>query len=166
MSGARRALVVPSSRARALPRLCAAALVVGLLACGGPSRGEPPPDAWVEVRGQRIAVELAETPQDQALGLGERDSLAWDHGMYFVYDQPGFYSFWMKGMRFSIDIVWLREGRIIDISANVPYQEGGNGPTVRPRRPADGVLEVPAGYAIAKGWRIGDTLTLERVGAN
>jgi hypothetical protein len=122
------------------------------------------PEGWVEIRGRRIAVEIAQEPAVQAKGLGARDGLAWDHGMYFVYDQPAFYAFWMKGMRFSIDIVWLREGRIVDLDVNVPFEPGGNGPTLRPSSLVDAVLEVPAGYAVANGWSIGDRVAFERNG--
>lgn len=156
---------------RRLPTLAAllfvaASLVCGAVACTTASSDDPSAEAWVEIRGQRIAVEIADTPDKQALGLGMRDDLPWNHGMYFEYARPAYYAFWMKGMRFSIDIVWLRDGRIIDITPNVPFQEGGNGPTVRPNRPANAVLEVPAGYAIANGWLVGDAVSLERVEAN
>ena len=82
--------------------------------------------------------------------------------MYFPYERPGFYAFWMKGMRFSIDIVFLRDGRIVDLHPQVPFESGGNGPTIRPRELADAVLEVPAGYAAANGWQRGDRVRLER----
>lgn len=147
------------------------ALVLGgvllLLACAcdpGALLGSNP-DGWVEVKGRRVAVEIAETPEEQEKGLGERDSLAWGHGMYFEYDQPAFYAFWMKGMRFSIDIVWIRKGRIVDLDSHVPFEEGGNGPTLRPAVLADAVLEVPAGYADAEGWHVGDRVRYERLKA-
>jgi uncharacterized protein len=118
-------------------------------------------DAWVTIRGQTVAVELADTPAKQSLGLGERDELAWDRGMFFPYERPGFYGFWMKGMRFSIDIIWILRDRIVDMDLNVPFEPGGNGPTLRPESLVDGVLEVPAGYATAQGWRIGDRVLIE-----
>lgn len=131
-------------------------------ACRESSGGATPPEGYVEIRGQQIAVEIAEGPSEQAKGLGERDALAWGTGMYFPYARPGFYSFWMKGMRFAIDIVFLREGRIVDLYPQVPFEVGGNGPTIRPRELADAVLEVPAGYAAANGWQRGDRVRFER----
>ncbi|MBJ20396.1 MAG: DUF192 domain-containing protein [bacterium] len=132
-----------------------------VLACSN-ADSEPPPDAWVEIESKRIAVELAETPADQAKGLGYREDLPWNTGMYFTYDRPAFYSFWMKGMRFPIDIVWIRAGRIVDLHRDVPFEPGGNGPTLQPREIIDAVLEVPAGYAAANGWRIGNRVRLDR----
>ncbi|MFK7898341.1 MAG: DUF192 domain-containing protein [Myxococcota bacterium] len=146
----------------------AVAFALGLLlvACQGSDfelgSSEPPPEGWVEIKGKRIAVEIAESPAKQALGLGQRDSLDWDTGMYFLYERPAFYSFWMKGMRFSIDIIWIHKGRIVDLDTNVPFEKGGNGPTVRPRSLVDAVLEVPAGYSAASGWTLGDRVSFER----
>jgi len=119
-------------------------------------------DAVVTINGQRVEVELAITPEVQTRGLGYRDALAWDDGMLFIYDAPGFHRFWMRGMRFDIDIVWIRAGRIIDISHRVPHVPGENGPTVQPRELADQILEVPAGYAASHAWRIGNRVQVER----
>ena len=151
---------------RARARLSLVLIAGFVFACnlGGGPRSEP--DGWVEINGQRISVEIADTPRAQEKGLGDRDALAWDHGMYFEYDRPAFYAFWMKGMRFSIDIVWLRDGRIIDLDPNVPFEKGSNGPTLRPAELADAVLEVPAGYAAVQGWQIGDRVKFERLRAN
>jgi uncharacterized membrane protein (UPF0127 family) len=142
------------------------ALLLAIGACRDGGAAGALPEAHVEIRGKPIAVEVADSRSEQQKGLGERDGLAWDSGMYFPYQTPGFYSFWMKGMRFSIDIVFVREGRIVEIHPQVPFEQGGNGPTIRPRSLVDGVLEVPAGYAVASGWQIGDRVRFERVNAD
>ena len=137
-----------------------------IVACRPGGNEATTPDAWIEIRGQRVSLEVADTPRSQEKGLGYRDSLAWHHGMYFVYEKPAFYAFWMKGMRFSIDIVWLRDGRIVDLDLNVPFEKGGNGPTLRPAVLVDAVLEVPAGYATASSWQTGDRVHYQRVKAS
>lgn len=168
-------MIFRASRTRRIFDTSALATAIALLALGGAllvttacsygNRDGPQIDAWLEINGKKISVEIADTPRAQEKGLGERDSLAWNHGMYFEYSKPAFYAFWMKGMRFSIDIIWLRDARIVDVDANVPFEKGGNGPTLRPSELVDAVLEVPAGYAAASGWQIGDRLILERVTA-
>jgi len=122
--------------------------------------GLGPGDAWVEIRGQRVAVDVADTPAKKALGLGGRDGLAPDTGMVFPYARPDYHAFWMKGMNFDIDILWIRDGRIVDIRHRVPYPRDGRLPSYSPKAPADLVLEVDAGYARAHGWRIGDRVTV------
>jgi uncharacterized membrane protein (UPF0127 family) len=141
-------------------------LVIALLSggCDGARSGqetEALPDAWIGIGRQKLAVELALSPAEQQLGLAERDSLAWGRGMIFRYPKPAFPRFWMKGMRFDIDIVWIRGDRIVDISHRVPHVPGENGPTVTSRELTDLVLEVPAGYAQANGWRRGMRVELE-----
>lgn len=157
----------PAPRIGLVQRRRALALFLGLAlafatACRESGPATSPSEGHVEIRGKQIAVEIAEGQTEQAKGLGERDALAWGTGMYFPYARAGFYTFWMKGMRFAIDIVFLREGRIVDLFAQVPFEAGGNGPTIRPRVLADAVLEVPAGYAAASGWQIGDRVRFER----
>ena len=144
-------------------RVLLVSLAALLGACASNEAESDPPEGWVTIRDRRVAVEIADTPQEQALGLGERDDLPWDHGMLFPYERPGFRSFWMKGMRFSIDIIWIRDGRIVQIDPNVPFEKGGNGPTLQPKSLIDAVLEVPAGYAAARGWRDGDRVLIEGV---
>ena len=149
--------------------LLGAALALLLLAgCPASLERSPAeePEGWVRIGTSEVAVEIADTPAKQARGLGYRDRLDWDTGMYFAYPRAVMPSFWMKGMRFSIDIVWIRDGRIVDVHDNVPFEPRGNGPTVRPREATDAVLEVPAGYRQANGWRIGDRVRFERTGAS
>ncbi len=137
--------------------------LVGLLslACGAPAEPAAQSSPRVTIQGQRIEVELARSKAEQSLGLGERDSLAWDRGMLFLYEGSGFYSFWMKGMRFDIDIVWIRDDRIVDISHQVRHDPGGTGDRVRPRELVNVVLEVPAGYAASHGWRPGSRVEFD-----
>jgi uncharacterized membrane protein (UPF0127 family)/pSer/pThr/pTyr-binding forkhead associated (FHA) protein len=145
----------------------AAILLAGWLALGC-GRGDEVETsaAWVSVREHRVAVEIADTPEKQRLGLGGRSSLDWDRGMLFAYPHPGFYTFWMKGMRFDIDIVWIFRDRIVEIAHRVPHPGGEQAgpedrlPVYQPRQLADAVLEVPAGYAEARGWRIGDRVQM------
>jgi uncharacterized membrane protein (UPF0127 family) len=152
-----------AGRLRLAVALAAALLLAGPLGCRPGAADGPTPEGRVEIRGKSLPVELAESRAEQEKGLGERDSLAWGTGMYFPYARPGFFAFWMKGMRFPIDIVFVRDGRIVEIFPQVPFEKGGNGPTIRPSSLVDGVLEVPAGYAAASGWQVGDRVGLEKL---
>ncbi|MAI79117.1 MAG: hypothetical protein CL917_09270 [Deltaproteobacteria bacterium] len=125
------------------------------------NQGQPDAKAWVSIGHSRIPVELALTPEEQRLGLGERDTLSWGHGLLFVFDQPNFRRFWMKGMRFDIDIIWIRDGRISSIARDVRHVLGENGPTVMSSELVDQVLEVPAGFSQSQGWRKGQKVRIE-----
>ena len=77
--------------------------------------------------------------------------------MAFPYNGPGLRGIWMKGMLIPIDILWILEGRIVAIEANV-QPPTSNGALAVFSHVADQVLEVPAGYAREMGIRIGQSV--------
>lgn len=98
----------------------------------------------------KITVEVARTAREQARGLGGRSSLPKGSGMLFPFDAADRRTFWMKGMLIPLDIVWIREGKIVAIDASVPPPRSHESPAVVDHV-ADLVLEVPAGFAAEMG---------------
>ena len=73
----------------------------------------------IDIGNRALRVEVADTDAKRTLGLSGRESLK-EGGMLFVFDTPGNYGFWMKDMRFPIDIIWLDESyHVVDIARNV-----------------------------------------------
>jgi uncharacterized membrane protein (UPF0127 family) len=79
--------------------------------------------------------------------------------MLFVFPEDGLYSFWMKDMLISIDILWISaDGEIVHIVERVS-------PESYPEHfvsesPARYVLELPAGYVGSRGISVGDIVRL------
>ena len=63
-------------------------------------------------------VETVSTPEGRAKGLSERERICERCAMLFLFEKEGNYSFWMKGMRFDLDMIWIRSGRISGIKKN------------------------------------------------
>jgi UDP-GlcNAc:undecaprenyl-phosphate GlcNAc-1-phosphate transferase len=108
----------------------------------------------VVVDGAVFVLEAAKTPEEQARGLSNRDSLCGNCGMLFEFSDPGLHSFWMKDMRFSLDVIWLDENnQVVAKYENLPFPSlepfGPPVPVVR-------VLELPAGAATSV--RVGERL--------
>ena len=125
--------------------------------------GNRPSDARATMRvgGVNVAIEIADTIGKQQQGLSGRERLPEDHGMYFPMGPPQTYTFWMKDMQFPLDIIWIRDGHIVDISENVPYPVGDHPPAVvQPKEPATGVLEVNAGFTEKHAIKIGDSISI------
>jgi uncharacterized membrane protein (UPF0127 family) len=122
---------------------------------------------WADVtmRGQTFKVEVADNDAKQELGLGDRDSLSADHGMYFPFATAKYWVFWMKGMRFPIDIIWIQEGKVVDVSPDAPVEPGLPVKTYSPIEPADAVLEVNAGTASRIGLQKGDEVSIGQPGS-
>jgi uncharacterized membrane protein (UPF0127 family) len=118
----------------------------------------PPGTTRILFAGATLNVEIAKTSADQQKGLSDRDSMDPHHGMLFVFDNEGNWGFWMKGMRFSLDIIWF------DSQRQVVYFEQGllpctpqDCPIYTPPSKAMYVLEVNAGFVQSHGVTIGDT---------
>jgi uncharacterized membrane protein (UPF0127 family) len=79
--------------------------------------------------------------------------------MLFPYAEPDRYGFWMPDMRFDIDILWIRSGRIVHVAHDVSKDEPER--IHRPPEPADLVLELPAGTARRRGFGVGDRVEVE-----
>jgi uncharacterized membrane protein (UPF0127 family) len=115
--------------------------------------------------GGTLRVELALTAEDRVRGLGGRDALAEDAGMLFDLVQPRVPGFWMKDMRFDLDMVWIDDQQtIVGVSANIPAQPGvpdGDLPRYSPQVPVRYVLELNAGAASRLGLDEGDKVQFE-----
>lgn len=125
---------------------------------GGGEVNPPLPTGSMVIAGRvDLTVELARTPEQQIRGLSGRPGLKPGQGMLFVYYHPQPVSIWMKDMRFPLDIVWIRDGRIVKIEKNAPPLTPA-GPERIYTATADLVLEVPAGFTDRKRIRVGDTV--------
>ena len=112
--------------------------------------------ARVSIRERTIDVEVARTSGALAKGLSGRETLASGRGMIFVFEKEALYPFTMKDMRFSIDIVWINNDRIVYIAHSaLPGIEN-----IDPGVNATHVLEVQNGVAQSSGWQVGDPVTI------
>jgi len=110
-----------------------------------------PSDKYTQVflpGGEVIYAELAVTEHERQLGLMYRESINPDQGMLFVFEKEGIYSFWMKNMKISIDIIWLdKDKRIVQIEKNVPPCETEDCPSYTPVALSKYVLEIKSGFS-------------------
>jgi uncharacterized protein len=106
-----------------------------------------------------VAVELAHTDAEREKGLGGHAPLGERDGMLFIFDQPGQYAFWMKGMTFALDIIWIDNGRVVYLAPDLPPPAPGATdetlPITTPSAEANYVLEVNAGFAKQHGIELG-----------
>jgi len=118
----------------------------------------PPPKNLLKVGQCEFEVEVARTPEQKRQGLSGRPSLGKFNAMLFVYDQPAKHLFWMKDMQFPLDFVWIQQGRVVDLSQNIPPPKDNNGQIARvsPAEPADWVLEINAGMIKECQIKVGD----------
>ncbi len=157
---------------RSFARVASVALAALCIACSGGSStstrttlpsASPVPTVTFASTTLRVAgpdarvlnVETAVTAEQSERGLGYRDSVAADAGMLFVLHETSVPTFWMKGMRFALDMVWIGDDeRVVAVTANVPPQPGASDTQLRrysPVAPVRYVLELNSGTATRLG---------------
>lgn len=108
-----------------------------------------------------VTVEVARTEAEKILGLSGRDGLMPGGGMLFVFETPSRPLIWMQGMRFPLDILWIRDGRVVDLVKEAKPPAPGEPPEVfAPPEDVQYVLEVPAGFVDRYGIVLDDPVQI------
>ena len=123
---------------------------------------------YVLVDNNKIFVDIADTPTEWQLGLSDRKNLGKNEGMFFIFDRHDTRpSFWMEGMKFGIDIIWINDEKIVQIDVNVsppePDTPSNELPLYTPFTEIDYVLEVNEGFVKANGIAVGDKIDLSNL---
>jgi uncharacterized protein len=114
-----------------------------------------------------LGVEIAENEQQRQRGLMQRESLAADSGMIFLFEsaQPAEFGFWMYNTIVPLSIAFIGTdgsiGSIVDMQpCDSPYPQWcRNYPAGVPFQSA---LEVNQGYFAERGIAVGDRVVLSR----
>lgn len=131
----------------------------GLTVVQADDRGQ---HAVIKINQQEIKVEIASTLKQQYRGLSGRKSICADCGMLFNFSDSGVRAFVMRDMKFPLDIIFIENGIIRNIAANLEPE--GNNPMriYESDGPANQVLEVNGGYCQKYNIRPGDRIQLEQ----
>ncbi|MDR1474788.1 MAG: DUF192 domain-containing protein [Endomicrobium sp.] len=76
-----------------------------------------------DINGQNLKLVIAKDRETIIRGLSWREKIPFD-GMIFFFDKLLKVSFWMKGMNFPLDIVWVRNNVILEVTENVKPEPG------------------------------------------
>lgn len=122
-----------------------------------------PITAIAEIGETSIQLEVAQTPDQQALGLMYRTELADDRGMLFPFDRPRFTRFWMRNVEISLDMIFMMNDEVVAIAENVPPCTTTPCPTYGPDTPVTQVIELRGGRAAELGLSVGDRITITAI---
>jgi uncharacterized protein len=110
-----------------------------------------------------IQLEVAQTPAEKATGLMFRPALPASRGMLFLFEPARPVQFWMRNVPVPLDMVFLREGEVKTIAAEVPPCTTPSCPTYGPTALIDQVIELRAGRAAELGLEVGDRVIVEAI---
>lgn len=123
-----------------------------------------PITAQALIKDQIVELEVAQTRQQQATGLMSRQSLADNRGMLFPFNPPQPVSFWMKNVLIDLDMIFLRQGKVIAIQNSAPPCQSIPCPTYGPEGEViDQVIELRGGRAAELGIQVGDRISIQPI---
>lgn len=103
-----------------------------------------------------LGVEVVSTPQEISRGLMYREGLDEGKAMLFVFASDARHGFWMKNMKFPIDMLWISAGaRVVHIERSVPPCREDPCPGYAPSEEAKYVLETRANFTLENGIDVG-----------
>lgn len=108
-----------------------------------------------------VSLVVSDTEETRVKGLSEMELLPDNSAMLFVFDKPDTYGFWMKDMKFPIDVIWLDEKmKITHIEKNVSPDTFPN--KFFPPEKSLYVIEFNAGFSEQNGLVVGNILDLKK----
>lgn len=140
-----------------LSRTAVRVVILLLAGCrdSGPSSGLRV--VQMPIGSRTFKLEVADTSDVQNVGLMKRDSMPEDRGMIFVFKESQRRNFWMRNVRFPLDIIFMdSSGKIVSIKQMKPYDES----SVPSDASAQFAIELNKGAAAATGVKVGDTLRI------
>ena len=114
-----------------------------------------------------MSAEIPTTTELMGKGLAVKNELKEKESMLFVFKEPSRQSFWMKDMKFPIDIIWLdSNGKVVHTEQNMePCPLILICPTYSPSTDSQYVLETVAGFAQRHNVSMGTDIDFELVGS-
>lgn len=118
---------------------------------------------YATIAGVEFKAEIANTDKAKEIGLSKYSSIENDFALVFPFEKKGKHSFWMKDMKFPIDIIFIRDGKIIKIYENVPFPKSQNENLTiyRPNEDSNMVIEIKAGISKKNNFRNGDIVKIK-----
>jgi uncharacterized protein len=119
---------------------------------------------WVTIEKNTFRAEFADTDKAKTIGLSKYNSIEEDFAMVFEFEDGASPTFWMKGMKFPIDIIFVNDSKIVHIykNANPPKSDDEELELYRAPGFVDTVIEIRAGLSDRYNFKKGDNVKIER----
>ena len=99
-----------------------------------------------------LQVQLAQTPEQQQIGLMFRKTMGTNEGMLFVFDEPRQQCFWMKNTLLPLSVAFIADdGSVVNLDNMKPQTLDSHCST----KPVRFVLEMNVGWFDKRGIKAG-----------
>lgn len=117
--------------------------------------------AYIKINEHGFDARVADNYFTKERGLSGKTRISSEEAMLFVFEKKDYYSFWMKGMNFPIDIIWINDDRIIGLEKNVPVPRNDKIFVYRSDEVINFALELNAGLLDEYGIDINDKIEID-----
>jgi len=118
----------------------------------------------LQIGDKTYEIFLTENEEDMKKGLAAFDDIKDSQGMLFEFEVEDFHSFWMKDMKFDIDIIFLdKEMKVVHIFENVrkdTYKNQNDYKIFIPKLKSKYVIEIKSGEVKKNKLKLGDIIKL------
>jgi uncharacterized protein len=122
-------------------------------------------EAKATIGGHLFALEVAKTAQQQEIGLMFRQYLADNRGMLFPVIPPRPIDLWMKQTRIPLDVLYIRNGKIVKIDQNLAPCLTDRCEVYSSSGVIDLVIELVGGTAEKLQLKVGNTVSIQPIGS-
>jgi len=138
-------------------------ILIGILSALILLRVFPNNKTYVEIDNKKFYVDVANTDSQKEKGLSIYNKMPIDKGMLFPFNDYSAHPFWMKGMKFSIDIIYIQNNKIVNIFENLPFPKSENETPIIVKSTVNSnyVLEINAGLSKKYKFKKGDLVKLK-----
>jgi len=119
--------------------------------------------SWCIKNNPCILLEIADTPLKRNIGLMQRENIAKDTGMVFIFDKPVIQKFWMFNTLIELDIIFVKNNKIIYLEKNLPICRKKPCPVYGPDDYFDYAIELNSGDIERLNIKLSDQVKLLRI---
>lgn len=112
----------------------------------------------IKVGEASLVVRIAITPEQHRAGLSKETRLEDNTGMLFIFSDEQYRTFWNKDTLMDLDVLWVRDGKVVGIDF-LPNESTRGIVRILSPRPVDAVIETPAGWSETNAIAIGNEVT-------
>ncbi len=116
--------------------------------------------AFFVVKNKIVNLFVAESARERQIGLMFVDKLSQNTGMIFKFEKPQQVAFWMKNVKFPLDMLFIRDGKVLKIQKNAPVCSTVECPLYYSDFIVDSVIELNAGFCEKNGIKKGDYIKI------
>lgn len=118
----------------------------------------------VTIKGHDFQLIIAKTEEEKQIGLSKHEKPDEDKAMLFIFEKKDYYRFWMKDMKFPLDIIFISDDRISKIVEDAKPPKSGTELTIYPAsEPVNKVLEINSGLSKKYNFKAGDKVEIKNV---